>query len=289
MQKAALDRRLTFADIRVLAALSYFMNDKSKRAWPSYSRLAAVAGVSEISVRRAITRLKANSYIFTDRHAPISGGRAITHYGLKAIHPADIEAMISDAVKSLAASRTMQSAINLTAPPMMQPPSGCIQSGRSDCIKSRPQKPYIEEPIDSKFVDAHARDANYNVFDENELKELHALYNGWGRKPGSPAFNIVDRQYCDRMISDEIAACRNRNPGIDDGCIRSAALVTLNTLRSTRPTGASGGSMLKLFRAVIDSELARQCLPATQVKRAQARGPTSTVELARTAFGSRGA
>ena len=109
VHKAALDRRLALADIRVLAAISYFMNGKIKRAWPSYCSLAEVADVSEIWVRRAITRLKALGYIFKEHHAPIGGGRALTHYGLKAVRPPDIEAIIPDAVNSLTASRTMQS------------------------------------------------------------------------------------------------------------------------------------------------------------------------------------
>lgn len=283
--KAALDRRLTLGDIRVLAAISYFMNSKIKRAWPSYSSLAEVANVSEISVRRAITKLKALGYIFSERLAPVGGGRALTHYGLKTTRPSDIEAMISDAVKSLTASRTMQSASDLSASSDMQSEADCIKSGRPDCIKSSLQEPYTDEPYVSESVDARAHD----TFSNDQLEELHQLYNSWGHKPGaSPPFDEIDRARCDRIMLDAVEACRRNHTEADYGHIQAAALVALNILRCTRATGTNGGaSMLGLFRKAMEGEITRKVTPQERPAASSSPhrgGPVSKFQLARRAF-----
>jgi hypothetical protein len=44
VEKAVLDPRLAPKDIRVLAALSFHMNAKTMRAWPSYDRVSEIVG-----------------------------------------------------------------------------------------------------------------------------------------------------------------------------------------------------------------------------------------------------
>jgi hypothetical protein len=88
-----------------MAALSYFMNDKTMRAWPGYDLLAEVTGDSEDTIDRSIRKLKATSYLRTARHAPITGGRALVHYGYGKIDPGFLDNLIEDAVAKIKARR----------------------------------------------------------------------------------------------------------------------------------------------------------------------------------------
>ena len=82
VERAALDFRLDPACIRVLAAISYFMNASIQRAWPSYHQIGEITGYSAITIEHALRRLKDAGYIFSERCSPITGGRALVHYGL---------------------------------------------------------------------------------------------------------------------------------------------------------------------------------------------------------------
>ncbi|MBS0252608.1 MAG: hypothetical protein JSR78_16250 [Proteobacteria bacterium] len=101
LQNAALDNRLTPACVRVLAAISYFMNDRIMRAWPGYDLLAEVTGYTYDVIDRSIRKLKATGYLRTKRHAPITGGRALVHYGYGRIDPEFLDNLIADAVAKI--------------------------------------------------------------------------------------------------------------------------------------------------------------------------------------------
>ncbi|CCB64064.1 hypothetical protein [Hyphomicrobium sp. MC1] len=101
LQNAALDNRLPPACVRVMAALSYFMNDKTMRAWPGYDLLAEVTGYTYDVIDRSIRKLKATGYLRTKRHAPITGGRALVHYGYGRIDPEFLDHLIADAVAKI--------------------------------------------------------------------------------------------------------------------------------------------------------------------------------------------
>ena len=105
VEKAALDANLSPAAVRVLAAILYFMNNTTKRAWPSYERIHEITGYSRDTIERAIRQLIGSGYLFRERKAPITGGRALVHYGLRALHPSHIDRMISAAVQEFRRQR----------------------------------------------------------------------------------------------------------------------------------------------------------------------------------------
>lgn len=98
LQNAALDQRLPPACVRIMAAISYFMNDKTMRAWPSYDLLAEVTGYTYDVIDRSIRKLKVAGYLRTKRHAPITGGRALVHYAYGRINAEFLDKLIADAV-----------------------------------------------------------------------------------------------------------------------------------------------------------------------------------------------
>ncbi len=57
LQNAALDQRLQPACVRVMAALSYFMNDKTMRAWPGYDLIAVGTGYTYYVIDSTIRKL----------------------------------------------------------------------------------------------------------------------------------------------------------------------------------------------------------------------------------------
>ncbi|PPC84974.1 MAG: hypothetical protein CTY31_12295 [Hyphomicrobium sp.] len=101
VEKAALDQNLDPSCIRVLAAISYFMHSGTRRAWPGYERIAEITGYSFDRIERAIKRLKCAGYIFSQRRSPISGGRALVHYGLNGIRPRDVDDMVTAAILAM--------------------------------------------------------------------------------------------------------------------------------------------------------------------------------------------
>jgi hypothetical protein len=84
-----------------MAAISYFMNDKTMRAWPSYDLLAEVTGYTYDVIDRSIRKLKATGYLRTRRHAPLTGGRALVHYAYGRIDPEFLDNLIADAVAKI--------------------------------------------------------------------------------------------------------------------------------------------------------------------------------------------
>lgn len=98
VEKATLDPARQFAEVKVLAAISYFMNTTKQRSWPSYAQIAEVTGYGEISIKRAIASLESAGYIFRERRAISAGSRAVVQYGLKAFSPTDIDDMVTAAV-----------------------------------------------------------------------------------------------------------------------------------------------------------------------------------------------
>lgn len=297
-QKASLDRRLTLADIRVLGALSYFMNTGTRRAWPSYKLLAELTGLAEVSVRRSITSLKENGYIFTERKARRPGERAISHYGLRGIKSEDLDALVTAAVgeirQRLTASQKERSDIPLTASPAMQSQSDCIISGSADCIIWRPQEPYKKEPkFEGKLVSGARALAN-EFFSDDQISELHRLHGSWGAPNEAPVETVPRDGFVTRLSTEiEALRCQHR-----DDVIRPALLRSLNAIRSTKAKDTGGRAMLACFSAImrtaVAEELADRANIAEQRERrpARARGraashPISPYEAAMMAFNLR--
>ncbi len=97
-EKAINDKRLDPASLRVFGAILYHMNSASQRAWPGYRKIGEITGYSDVAIERSIRQLKAAGYIFAQRRAPVSGGRAIVHYGLQRVRPSDIDEIVTAAV-----------------------------------------------------------------------------------------------------------------------------------------------------------------------------------------------
>ncbi|MEQ1710313.1 MAG: helix-turn-helix domain-containing protein [Hyphomicrobium sp.] len=153
VEKAALDRDLPHACVRVIAAICYFMNGRNRRAWPSYARISEVTGYSTDTIERAIRQLRDGGYLFTERRSPITGGRALVHYGLGTIEPADIDRMIAAAVDALRRNEPCANAdpgknagVRLTPAKMPGWRSDPGKSPASDPGILPPQEPFKNEP-----------------------------------------------------------------------------------------------------------------------------------------------
>lgn len=280
VEKAALDRELPRACTFILAAISYFMNSQTKRAWPSYQTIAELTGYSEDVIDRSIRELKRAGYIFTERKAPITGGRALVHYGLGAIHPRDIDQMIAAAVEELRRSGSQKSdpakksgvRAKLTPPKTADPKADPAKFSTSDPAKFPPQEPYKKEPSIKKIE-------GYGVasidIEETHLNEFARLYAIWGNERGI-VLSPIDRQHTDRQLAGELSIHQHVDPQI----LRQAFIASLNTitakshentLASTRPASAGGSAMLSYFRKCLRSEIGNvQLAAATLTAKARA-------------------
>lgn len=154
VEKAALDTSLRPSSVRVLAVLGYFMNSSCKRAWPGYDRIREVSGYSTETIERSIRELIDAGYIFTERKSPITGGRALVHYGLKAIEPKHIDEMITAAVNELRrrgdgrnADPVQNNGVKMTPYKKQGSQSDPVLLDASDPVLLNPQKPYLKEPL----------------------------------------------------------------------------------------------------------------------------------------------
>ena len=166
VEKAVLETRLKPSDSKVLAAISYFMNGQTKRAWPSYERIAEITGYSEDGIDRSIRNLKRAGYLFTERKAPITGGRALVHYGLSAVRLTDLNEMVTAAVIELRQSKIHQlsdpavfSGVKLTPTTRADSKADPAVFRPSDPAVFHRQEPTIDEPIVEEVVE-RARDTS---------------------------------------------------------------------------------------------------------------------------------
>ena len=216
VEKAALDRELPPACTRVLAALSYFMNDKTKRAWPSYRTIADLTGYGQDTIDRTIRQLKSAGYLFTERRAPIAGGRALVHYGLGAIQPQDIQDMVAAAIKELrrresgSADSAKKSGVSrkLTPPENAGSKADPAIFDASDSAILSPQEPLVDEPISSvseghspdNIIDGEIVDATWRLLrlGRQSPSKPHPLPEDWEPGPEGLAYGI------ERGLSNEI-------------------------------------------------------------------------------------
>lgn len=100
-EKASLDQRLGLREVRVLGALGYCMSSVEMRAWPSYTTIADLTGYGEDSIEHALNWLVECGYIFRERKQRAKGERPRVHYGLRALSVADLDVVLTEAVKAL--------------------------------------------------------------------------------------------------------------------------------------------------------------------------------------------
>ncbi len=140
VEKAALDRNISHSAVRVLATISYFLNSETGRAWPGFGIIADVSGLCTKTIQRSIAELKAAGFLFTERRSPITGGRALVHYGLTEVRMADIDEAVTAAVETLKAKRSEAEAVKRRVPKPGKPePSPSKGTALSDLESRRPQ------------------------------------------------------------------------------------------------------------------------------------------------------
>ncbi|MCY9546757.1 helix-turn-helix domain-containing protein [Lysinibacillus xylanilyticus] len=81
-QSLALDKSLTHRDKMVYIALSLFMDNNSKQAYPSAQTLAEIVGVGRNSVFRALKSLESIGYIRREKRAFGQGKQTTNVYYL---------------------------------------------------------------------------------------------------------------------------------------------------------------------------------------------------------------
>ena len=226
VEKAALDRGLSKSCTFILAAISSHMNAQCRRAWPGYQTIAQMTGYSEDVIDKSIRELERAGYIFRERKAPITGGRALVHYGLQEIRLDNYQRVITDVVLEMRRSSdpATESGVRqlhpgtdsgvrntLTPPPTAESEADPAKFSASHPAKFHRQKPYIEEPMPAGPC-ARARE----VFSPAQIERWKAL---GGRD-------------VETLLDDELEAvwplCRG-----DPGVLRSAALATLAEAKRT--------------------------------------------------------
>lgn len=297
VEKAVFDPRLKPKDIRTLAALSYFMNSQTMRAWPSYERISEITGYTHEAIERGIKNLIACGYIFRERRAPITGGRALVHYGLRAVSFQDIDDIIAAAVAQIRANtESGKSGRSRLTPPKKQGPESDLtpperaewnadpnQLTPSDPAQLSPQEPYTEEPTNKKI---QARRVASIDIEERSLDEFARLYTVWGNERGI-ALASIDREHTDRQLVGELSIHHLVDPTV----LRQAFLAALNTIVAKshenatsdhRPGSVGGGSaMLSYFRKCLRSEIGNvQLSMATLTAEARAEQYAQEARLA---------
>lgn len=263
VEKAALDRTLLPSCTFILAAITHHMNAQTKRAWPGYQAIAALTGYSEDVIDKSIRALKRAGYLFTERRAPVTGGRALVHYGLGSIHPSDIDEMITAAVEELRrrestkADPAEKSGVRaaLTPPKIAGSKPHPAKFSASDPADFNRQKPSIEEPIKKKGACA-----SFALIAEEEFDEFHRLFHVWGRED-SQTLSTLGRHETDTLLRREISA----HSSVDPNIVRSAFLVALNSTTAKshqnctkpEPRVAGGNAMLAYFRQCLLSNIQR--------------------------------
>ena len=91
LEHALTDPRLNYRHRVVLAELSRMMNNQTGMAFPGHKLLAERASkflgevYAERTIANVITDLKCWGYLLQERRAPVGGGRALSHYAIRAI------------------------------------------------------------------------------------------------------------------------------------------------------------------------------------------------------------
>lgn len=259
VEKAALDRGLSSKCVFVLAAISHFMNSTTGRAWPSYRRIAELTGYSEDSIERAIRELKATNYLFTERKAPPTGGRAVVQYGLGAICPNDIDEMLTAAVTAVADEMRQRERSNsdpgkkpgvrhgLTPPKMSGSETDPDFSIPSDPDFFPPQEPLAVEPLlVSEFV--HARE-DLEFVDAQDVARFNSFASTWGNPGGKP----LGRERTDQLLGTALREHDREPPAI----LANALRLVLAEAAITEPRVPGPKAFFGWFRAVLRSEVGK--------------------------------
>ena len=99
---AVRDKRLDRACLLVLATLIETMNNATLTTWIGKDTIAQRLGITPKSVSNYIYQLKALGYILSERReTEHADGLSLLHYTLTKLSPVEIEAAITNAVKSL--------------------------------------------------------------------------------------------------------------------------------------------------------------------------------------------
>jgi len=206
LQNAALDKRLPPVCVRVMAAISYFMNDTTMRAWPGYDLLAEVTGYTYDVIDRSIRKLKATGYLRTKRHAPITGGRALVHYGYGRIDPEFLDNLIADAVAKIRERKAdPDRKVRVSPTPTKKSGSESLTptfSSLSDSdILSRQEPIRNRNPISEVFANqsSHAPEKALPVFDE--VKPAKRKARATGKRPWDWVHDSEKRDLLERCRS----------------------------------------------------------------------------------------
>lgn len=264
VEKAALDRELTPVAIRVLAVICYFMNNTVRRAWPGYAMISEVSGYSQSSIESAVRELKSRGYLFSERRAPITGGRALVHYGLCSIGPADIDAQINVYLANWNRKRAHypeNCGVGLTLGEIQGSASDPANFNASDPPISLTQKPLLKEPKD-RGIDQHRRD-------------FAVMFFGWGSdKPPiiTEAMQAKAREALDRALL-------TLKPGALRSDIAERALAATISDLATRTAKAKGSTaFMSLFRTVLNHQAGALAIGDANVE-ASARVAQSQAEM----------
>lgn len=188
LQNAALDQRLPPACVRLMAAITYFMNDKIMRAWPSYKLLAEVTGYTEDVIDRSIRKLKTTGYLRTARHRPITGGRALVHYGYGKIDPGFLDQLIEDAVAKIKLRKAdSDQKVRVTLTPTKKSGSAGLTptfSSLSDSdILSRQEPIRNRNSISEVFANENSQPLEQVLLSVDEVKPAKRKARATGKRP----------------------------------------------------------------------------------------------------------
>ena len=272
VEKAALDPGLSPKCVFVLAAISYFMNSTTGRAWPGYRRIAELTGYGVDSIERAIRELKAANYLFTERKAPPTGGRALVQYGLGPIYPNDIDEMLTAAVT--AAVDEIQRRERGNFDPGKKPGArdgltpAKISGSEADPDFFVPCDPDFfprQEPllVETKLVGefAHARESCPDFVEERAVAQFHHLASTWGNPRGEP----VDRAKTEELLASALREHDGEAPAIIVNALRGV----LAEAAITEPRASGAKPFFGWFRVVLRSEIGKLKLAgAAQAARA---------------------
>lgn len=177
----------------------------------------------------------------------------MVHYGLGAVHPADIDEMIAAAVKSMRPGDWQShpyrnTGVRLTPAEIEGSSADTDILVPSDPDILPPQKPYMRNPSEEEVVVRAPFD------DHESLGRFARLYHHWGGAVTRDA--AVDLASAAYALLDELRTLPDADPSI----VHRALVAALNAATATKPKSSGKSSFLAYFRRVLASELDRMRL-----------------------------
>jgi hypothetical protein len=276
VEKAALDPRLAPSEVRVLAAISYFMNSITMRAWPSYRTISEIVGYTDDVIERAIKNLIAYRYIFREPHrrAPAPGMRAVIHYGLHAVSFDDIEAVIAAAVAQIKKNEEQKSGRSRLIPLRKSASDEkLIPTKRSGSevdpdilIAADPDHSIVrnpgEEPSEDRRIDRGAAENDFLV------SEFCDICSAWTKEGSLPQKRRTLIESSFKSVLNNAASAHD----VDISLVKVAAASTILDISANLSDGriksSAFSALLKYFRQALDGEIRRRALGQATFKAA---------------------